>query len=319
MQHTMRTVLGWGAFAALMLAGLDAAAQCSKDTDCKGNRVCFDGKCMEPSAPATPIPPAPTYQPPAYQQPVSPYQQPAPAYQQPAPAYQQLPPAYQQPAPAYQQPASPYQQPVSPYQQPMPVYSTAYRSPAALAVPAGPLQWYQTFYGHIGGLLGFHGWGSMSIAGQDLTISGKFKGGLHLSAYVPISPVVHLGGYFNLGSGDMKLEENGRSMTNSVDHYSIGFSLKAGSRLAERIWLGFVGDLGLYALDPSGSETWYGLDISPRIHLDVLGLDVGGFKMGFFASFGPSIVPYASGSISGQDGSAYLIYLQLHIGATFGA
>jgi hypothetical protein len=243
------------------------------------------------------------------------YQQPAPMYQQPTPMYQQPAPMYQQPAPMYQQPG--YQQPMPGY--PSPAYPTAYRTPVAPAVPAGPLQWYQKFYGHMGGLIGFHGWGSMSFDdGEHLSISGKFKGGLHLSAYAPVSSFVHLGGYFNLGSGDLKLEQNGESATLSMDHYSVGFSMKAGSRLAERIWLGFVGDLGFYALDPSHSSTWYGVEISPRIHLDVLGLDVGGFKMGAFASLGPSIIPYIAGSIAGYDGSAYLIYLQLHIGATFG-
>lgn len=33
-----------------------AAAQCTKDTDCKGDRVCVDGKCQDPAPPA----PAPT-------------------------------------------------------------------------------------------------------------------------------------------------------------------------------------------------------------------------------------------------------------------
>jgi hypothetical protein len=178
------------------------------------------------------------------------------------------------------------------------------------------LQWYQTFYGHFGGILGFHGWGSMSIAGQDLSVSGEFKGGIHMSGYAPLTPFVHLGGYFDYASGRTKLEHAGAS---DQDHYSLGVSLKAGQRMAERIWLGFVGDLGFYALDPTdGGSTWYGVEISPRIHLDVLGFDFGVFKMGAFASLGPSFVPYVAGSIQGYDGSAYIIYLQMRLGVTFG-
>ncbi len=300
MTFTMRSVLGLGAFAALTLVGLDAAAQCSRDTDCKGNRVCLDGKCTEPAAPTTPAPPAPGYQTPGYQQPAPAYQQPAPGYQ-PAPAYQ--------PAPGYQQPAPGYQ----PF---APGYRPAYAVAAVPAAPAGPLQWYQGFYGHLGVILGFHGWGGMSIANTSPSLTGEFKAGVHMSGYVPLSTSLHLGGYFNYSSGDIKLENQGSG--GSVDHYSLGLSLKAGQRMAERIWLGFVGDLGFYALDPSGQDTWYGVELSPRVHLDVLALDLGGAKMGVFATFGPSIVPYVAGTSFGQDGHAYLIYLQMHFGLTVG-
>jgi hypothetical protein len=64
-------------------------------------------------------------------------------------------------------------------------------------------------------------------------------------------------------------------------------------------------------------DNWYGAEISPRIHLDVLALD-GGFKMGFFASLGPSVVPYVAGHVSGLDGHAYFIYLTMQLGLTFG-
>ena len=197
-----------------------------------------------------------------------------------------------------------------------------YTAPAA---PSGPLPWYQSGYAHIGGNLGFHGWGSLSVAGSDLTITCKFLAGVNLSGYSVISPHVHLGGYFRYGRS--KAEIGG--LRTDADHYSAGLSLKAGHRVAERVWVGLVGDLGFYAISPQVYGNWYGVEISPRIHMDVRGIDVGGFKLGFFASFGPSIVPYAAGTIhacqpyypyscQSADGSLYLIYLQLHIGATFG-
>jgi hypothetical protein len=80
-----------------------------------------------------------------------------------------------------------------------------------------------------------------------------------------------------------------------------------------------VGDLGLYALDPTvGGSTWYGVEISPRIHVDVLAFDFGVPKMSFFASLGPSVVPYVAGSTEGTDGSGYIIYIQMYMGVTFG-
>src|SRR5258706_6067971 len=42
--------------AALSVTG-QAFAQCSKDTDCKGDRVCDAGKCSSPLPPAPPAPP----------------------------------------------------------------------------------------------------------------------------------------------------------------------------------------------------------------------------------------------------------------------
>ena len=139
-----------------------------------------------------------------------------------------------------------------------------------------------------------------------------------MSGYAPLTSVLHLGGYFNYASGHMKLSYGGYSSSSDIDHYSVGISLKAGQRLAERIWLGFVGDLGFYAFDPEHGDAWYGLEISPRIHLDVLGFDFGVFKMGAFASLGPSFVPYVSGTYQGSDASAYIIYLEMLLGVTFG-
>ena len=136
-----------------------------------------------------------------------------------------------------------------------------------------------------------------------------------MSGYAVLTPNVHLGGYFDYTGGHLKFQ--GYSV--DFDHYSFGISLKAGQRMAERIWLGFVGDLGLYALDPTqGGSTWYGVEISPRIHLDVLAFDFGVPKMSFFASLGPSIVPYVAVSSGGEDASAYLIYIQMYMGVTFG-
>jgi hypothetical protein len=42
----------------VLLAGR-ANAQCSKDTECKGERVCEQGQCVTPPKPAEPLPPPP--------------------------------------------------------------------------------------------------------------------------------------------------------------------------------------------------------------------------------------------------------------------
>ncbi len=77
----------------LMLAPA-AWAQCTKDTDCKGDRICVNGMCADANT-AAPAPLAPAPQPIA---------EPAPAYAAPAPQ------PYDQPA------AQPYNPPPRPYQ-----------------------------------------------------------------------------------------------------------------------------------------------------------------------------------------------------------
>jgi hypothetical protein len=208
---------------------------------------------------------------------------------------------------------------------PAPAYPPGY---GATAAPAATLPWYRSGYAHLGGILGFHGWGSAKIAseGTDFPVNGGFFGGVSVSGYYVTSPTVHIGGYFHYGSGKMGWRNN-----SYIDQYSVGLSLKAGSRVAGRVWLGLVGDLGFCILGSSDAEdNWYGVEISPRIHLDVLARDAGGFKMGFFASFGPSVVPYVAGTGTetvsilqdsysyNMGGHAYFIYLTMQLGLTFG-
>jgi hypothetical protein len=51
----------------VLLSAAKASAQCTKDTDCKGDRVCEDGKCTSPAAlpPAPPPPPGSSAETPA--------------------------------------------------------------------------------------------------------------------------------------------------------------------------------------------------------------------------------------------------------------
>jgi hypothetical protein len=65
----MGTSLRRGAFAAAMGCMVvhwasSAHAQCTKDTDCKGDRICNDGACMDPTPPAA-LAPLPAPEPPA--------------------------------------------------------------------------------------------------------------------------------------------------------------------------------------------------------------------------------------------------------------
>jgi hypothetical protein len=65
-----------GIIVALSLCALPASGQCTKDMDCKGNRICLNGQCVEPQSSPSPQPAAPAQSQPA---------QPAPASAQPTP------------------------------------------------------------------------------------------------------------------------------------------------------------------------------------------------------------------------------------------
>src|SRR5687768_15836360 len=89
-ERQVRAILG--GLAALLLHGV-AAAQCTKDTECKGDRVCDAGKCTSPLPAAPPPPPGPAAAPPPAGEPsAAPAGEPAAAAVAPPPAAQPVEP-----------------------------------------------------------------------------------------------------------------------------------------------------------------------------------------------------------------------------------
>ncbi len=122
----MRVVVTALALAAVCAAA-PAHAQCSKDTDCKGDRVCIAGQCADvvraqPAAPP-PVPAAQPQPPPVYVQP----QPPPPPMPPPAPVYV-APPAPPPPAPG--QPVNVIVNNNPPMAQPMPQYQYQLQQPS---------------------------------------------------------------------------------------------------------------------------------------------------------------------------------------------
>jgi hypothetical protein len=67
-----------GIIAVLSLCALPASGQCTRDTDCKGNRICQNGQCVEPQASPSPQPAAPAQSQPMQSAPASAQQAPPP-------------------------------------------------------------------------------------------------------------------------------------------------------------------------------------------------------------------------------------------------
>jgi hypothetical protein len=154
---TPRSLLGLCLLAPILFGAGVARAQCTKDTDCKGARICERGVCVEPPAPPAtapaPAPPRPAPPPPA----------PAPA---PAPPAAPPPPA---PAPA----AAPTS------------------SPAAHAAPR--LAVFETAYGSVGPVIALHFW--YNGYSQGSTTSEGVRVGVHVSGYAVLRDGLHVGGY----------------------------------------------------------------------------------------------------------------------------
>jgi hypothetical protein len=190
-------------------------------------------------------------------------------------------------------------------------------APAAPPPPAR-VTWYKAAYVHFGGILSPYGAGSANLSGNDESFIEKFSGGFRLSGYWAMSTRLQLGAYFNYIKG--KIEDNASGYESDFEQIGVGASIKAGGLVSDRVWLGFVGDLGYYDLSfDRAPDSYKGIEISPQFHVDVLAVGAGEFKMGFFASLGPSIVPYAKASFPNGDIRIWLIAIQLRFGLTFGA
>jgi hypothetical protein len=177
--------------------------------------------------------------------------------------------------------------------------------------------WFKWGYGHIGGILSPYGAGLLSLYEGNPDLTSKFSGGIHLSGYWAVSTNFQLGAYFNFVKGRIEFGGGGE---NDVEHIGTGVSVKSGGRVGNRVWLGGVADLGFYKLSFDGVNESFsveGIEISPRFHMDVLIVRAGEFKMGFFATVGPSMVMLTT--IQGNKDYIWLITIQLRLGLTFGA
>jgi hypothetical protein len=158
----------------LLGSAVEAAAQCSKDIDCKGTRVCNRGECVEIApAPAAPAP-APAPAPPAAQPAPPPPSPPPPPPPQPEPA-QGLPGA------VMVNPAAP-PRPAPPPSTPAPKANRGFQLSVRTAV-ALPLGGLSAAYGD----------------GMDQTFSAQFA--LILDLGWKLNRNWFIGGYTGLGLG----------------------------------------------------------------------------------------------------------------------
>lgn len=231
------------------------ASACGKDTDCKGERVCDEGRCVFPGQgpAATPIP--------APSRPAAPQ-------------------------------AEPDERPVPPR-----------------TVPAQDLDTVRRASVHHGGLaIATRAAPRPKVLGGYLEIAylhnhsafAELKGwpahsGLRAAGYRAFTNKLHLGGYLAYaGVGDAHL-------------LATGISLKAGSWIQERAWLGLVLDHGIEFMPQSGGFAL--MQVSPRLHLDVRLFSGPAATVAASLSLGPTIL--ANGD---HAGGTQTVMLGLTIG-----
>ena len=190
----------------------------------------------------------------------------------------------------------------------------------ALTRAASPRPWYRG-YGSLGLALGATGWGEFRVKGHDGSVDATYgvAPGVHFSGYFAPSQHFHVGGFFSYGNSGGRMTDGNASFDFDVSRLGAGVALKVGGKLSSRVWLGLGMDAGIQVLDPPAEgESLHGLLLFPRLHLDVVAVDAGGFKMGLYAGIGPLIVPYAATDVMGETLWTWSVDVAMLLGLTFG-
>lgn len=170
------TIQPWWAACVLLGVSLPAWADCSKDTDCKGARICESGKCVNPPAAAS-SPEEPSAPPPAPMQPTQP--PPPERFEPPTGGYEPFPYNGNSYEPM---PYSPYGPPHARYMVPPPLPPEPYHRLALRLGVSGGLQATGNDYGDSVSRLGF------GLSGGIGVYTGYHWGIMAASSWDPLYP-----------------------------------------------------------------------------------------------------------------------------------
>lgn len=177
----------------------------------------------------------------------------------------------------------------------------------------GEPNWFQGYL-QISGLLQIHSWGRWSS--NDPTgaldpkpegdVQGNVWGGVHVAAFYAPVEIVQVGAFFIFTTGTMELTEDSKydgfhKLSGDAMINSFGVSIKVGGRPTGHVWVGGAVDVGYAMWDFDEfllGETDFrahAVLIFPRVAIDILAVDTGGFKLAFPISVGAIATPYAYG------------------------
>lgn len=268
-----------------------AHALCTMDTECKGDRICEEGRCVSPRRPTAtsrasrPLRAAPrraVLHPPAVA--AAPRRLPRP----PAPAARPVlppdPPASraEESEPTLPSALRPRASSLSPFF----VSPRVVASPPPPAVePEAPLRWRLPTLALAAPaprplaprvLDGYLDASFLYNASAHGELGYGPRPGLHLAGYRAFRNTFHLGAYFAFTHTTEEVEGlPGVLHALHRNSWSGGVSFKAGGWIGERAWLGFAFDHGVYVFKQKlggleGSDLSLWMQAFPRLHLDLL-------------------------------------------------
>ena len=314
-------------------------AQCTKDVDCKGDRICVNGACTFPDRVAPgrqETPPSVDQAPPPTPPQViitenessspTPQQQPGQAaYPQTQPTQygavpdqrpmQQQEPMQQQPM--QQQPMQqPTQQPQQPTQWPMqqqqPMQPTQQPAPPPdEPSPDGPLP-YQKGYFSISFAIGAGAYGKYKSKdeyfGDEYSVGTRESAlpGLHIAGYGAFGKSFQMGGYFLFYKGTgVTYDGDSEDEDDRHSHIGLGLAMKVGGFKGARTWIGAALDFGFYMeqhkWDADDKETFLGLHLFPRLCIDVYAINKPNLKLSVPIGIGFNAVPFSKMKDSDED------------------
>ncbi|MBW2730938.1 MAG: hypothetical protein JRH20_01015 [Deltaproteobacteria bacterium] len=277
-----------------------AMAVCTKDTDCKGSRVCEQGRCVS-------MPGAASH-----------------AKRMPG-TYPEAPQAVTPPAPPAAPPVAPGAQVSLRGRQYAPVAHTPYGVRQGIAArPTGPLSW-PSAYGALYTVLSMHAWGGMPAYERiDVSFSEGTEGGMHAAGYVALHESFHIGGYLSYVSSELLSEYIettsgffGQLEAHEEEDLGLGLALKVGGVVGTRAWIGAAIDLGVaFNGDTIGPQAFVGLN------LDLLTAGRGPAKFCLSFRIGPQFQYFFTDAIAwGTDdpANAWKVRMMAQLGVALGA
>lgn len=171
---------------------------------------------------------------------------------------------------------------------------------------------FQSGYAEVSLLMSFYTFGGQTweidgspLDNPEFEATTKVLPGARFAGYGALGESFHLGGYFAIRAGDGEIKPKNdvaramffeRDADSSVKTWGLGLALKAGGRVAERVWLGGGVDAGIHFFmieewDDTDDDTFFGLELFPRVVIDIILVDSGGVRLAVPISAGAVISP----------------------------
>ena len=304
MNKHIGSVVSIACLVALLIGSHKAHAACTKDTDCKGDRICQDGRCttLPPVVPtvASRASAAPVIYIPQVPQPV---QAPQFTYAQPGAQH----------APMIMQPGAVAQAQAQMQAGAAGVAASYTPEPVGVSAPTteAPLTWHRG-YAELSTPMNFQGW--LGLYGGDGQMTSGFGAGVRVAGYYA-GARVHVGGFLSYQTMDYTLEGYG---SDEASNLAAGVALKFGGSVGQRLWMGLALDAGFNAL-LKGDVFIYnhvGVHLYTGYCLDALLVGSGPFKMTLTTRLGMDLEPFMGSPSDNVD--MWQVRLGLTVGVTFG-